>query len=90
MKEDDINSRLRTLLSKANWLNNAGIDDQDLNKNGDFALGDVVGGCDMDAFYRYQGSLTTPGCNEVVRWTVFQDTMKINRRFVRDKNKYIK
>lgn len=41
MNEKDINDRLRVLLTKANWLDNAGIDDQDLNKNGDFSLGYV-------------------------------------------------
>ncbi|XP_063596242.1 carbonic anhydrase 2-like [Penaeus indicus] len=31
-----------------------------------------------NTFYRYSGSLTTPTCNEIVTWTVFQDVITIS------------
>ena len=29
-------------------------------------------------YYRYQGSLTTPNCNEVVIWSIFEDPILID------------
>lgn len=34
---------------------------------------------DMNRFYRYQGSLTTPPCNEIVIWTVFKERIEISQ-----------
>jgi len=33
----------------------------------------------LSKYYRYMGGLTTPGCNEIVEWTVFADTVKISQ-----------
>lgn len=32
-----------------------------------------------DAFYRYNGSLTTPGCEEIVVWTIFKEQIEISQ-----------
>lgn len=32
----------------------------------------------LDTFYRYKGSLTTPECNEIVTWTVFEEPIHLS------------
>jgi len=34
---------------------------------------------DLTSFYRYEGSLTTPSCNEIVQWTVLRNPVKISQ-----------
>ena len=31
-----------------------------------------------ETFYRYEGSLTTPGCNEIVTWSVIRDPATVS------------
>lgn len=35
---------------------------------------------DLSRFYRYRGSLTTPKCNEVVTWTIFDDHVPVSEK----------
>jgi len=37
---------------------------------------------DVSKFYRYQGSLTTPGCNEQVVWTVFHHALPVPQQLL--------
>jgi len=42
-----------------------------------FPISSFLWGADMTSFYRYNGSLTTPGCNEIVQWSVMKEPVPV-------------
>lgn len=48
----------------------------------DISIQDLLLDVDLTKYYRYHGSLTTPGCNEAVVWTVFQQPIRISKDLV--------
>lgn len=49
----------------------------------ELSLAGLLGDVDLASYYRYNGSLTTPSCDEAVIWSVFKDSMKVDRSLVR-------
>uniref|UniRef100_A0A8C5HIZ3 Carbonic anhydrase 7-like n=1 Tax=Gouania willdenowi TaxID=441366 RepID=A0A8C5HIZ3_GOUWI len=49
-----------------------------------FRLSDVIPSSrELHNYYRYVGSITTPGCEQAVTWTLFHKTLAISSRQVR-------
>ncbi|XP_058650441.1 carbonic anhydrase 9 isoform X2 [Onychostoma macrolepis] len=44
-----------------------------------FSMHQLLKGVDLSKYYRYNGSLTTPPCDEAVVWTIFKDPIRIGR-----------
>ncbi|XP_067432186.1 uncharacterized protein [Thunnus thynnus] len=53
-----------------------------VNITHNISISDLIGNVDLTKFYRYMGSLTTPLCNEVVVWTIFQEPININKNLI--------
>lgn len=47
----------------------------------DFSLRELLPNS-MAKFYRYSGSLTTPACDEIVTWTVFDEAVSMSEKQV--------
>ncbi|XP_026539250.1 carbonic anhydrase 2-like isoform X1 [Notechis scutatus] len=48
------------------------------NLNGEFNLGSLLRTADVNHYFHYQGSLTTPPCAEAVIWIVFESPLEIS------------
>ena len=44
-----------------------------------FSINSLLSGIDAKDYFRYSGSLTTPGCYESVTWTVFRNPISISQ-----------
>ncbi|KAJ8049670.1 Receptor-type tyrosine-protein phosphatase gamma [Holothuria leucospilota] len=51
----------------------------DVTKLKPFSLSSILPS-DVKRFYRYEGSLTTPNCNQDVTWTIFEKPIPISRK----------
>ena len=52
-----------------------------------FPLDSLIGSINTELFYRYPGSLTTPGCYESVTWTGFAEPQEISHQQVVSQSK---
>ncbi|XP_061445497.1 carbonic anhydrase 4-like [Rhineura floridana] len=51
--------------------------------SGQLSLGGLLSTADLSTYYRYQGSLTTPYCNEAVIWIVYPEPIKVPHHVVK-------
>ena len=70
------NQNLEPIIESLEFIKNA-KDQVDLSRG--FSLASLLPS-DTSSFYRYSGSLTTPGCNEIVTWTVPHHDQTVSER----------
>jgi len=84
------NPGLEQLLSKFTEVKNFGVKIKDAPL---FPLSSLWDSGDLSSFYRYEGSLTTPQCNEIVQWTLLKKPVSVTKdqmeafRSLQDKEK---
>lgn len=52
--------------------------DHNISLNFTFSLASLLGDLDMEKFYTYKGSLTTPPCSEAVTWILFPNSLPVS------------
>jgi len=57
--------------------------DSKVNVTDGISIDDLLGDVNRAEYFRYNGSLTTPSCDEAVVWTVFKEAVKMDQALVR-------
>nr|XP_056715044.1 carbonic anhydrase 15-like [Euleptes europaea] len=71
------NTNYNTIIAGLRNISRAGVS---VDLASTFPLSNLLPNMDsLSKYYRYKGSLTTPGCEEVVVWTVFEEEIPISK-----------